>query len=280
MTAKKNPKTIKAEKTKKATFFSSFSLSNYIPEKYHTLAFVLVILVLFIIFFSPLYFGGKTFQSGDIITSKSTSTYLESHTDGFTLWNPYIFGGMPAYTLAVGYKWFNLIWVTIDSVRRAFSSPLMVDYAKYTFYLLVLAYAMFTFFYLQTKNKLVSLLVALAVSFSTGIVVFLFIGHVTKLAALWVLPVIFLLLFNFQKRIKFLKVLLLIFFIDAMFLGWHVQIIFYTFFSVMIYFIYFFLRSFRLKDKFLRMQLVKSAGIFILAVVVGLLIQSDNLTQV
>jgi uncharacterized membrane protein YfhO len=67
---------------------------------------------------------------------------------------------------------------------------------------------------------------------------------------------------------------------DGMFLGWHVQIIFYIFFAVMIYFIYFFLRSIRLKDKFLRMQLVKSAGVFILAVVVGLLIQSDNLTQV
>jgi hypothetical protein len=262
------------------TFLSSFKLDKYIPEKYHILTFVLIILVLFLLFFSPLYFGGKTFQSGDIITSKSTSTYVGNHPEGFTLWNPYIFGGMPAYAISVGYKWFNLIFVSVDAVRSTFSSPFAVDYAKWTFYLLALAYTMFAFFYLQTKNKLISLLVALAVSFSTGVIVFLFIGHVTKLVALWVFPVIFLLLFNFQKRIKLLEVLLLIIFLDVMFLGWHVQIIFYVFFSVMIYFIYFFLRSFRLKDKFLRMQLVKSAGIFVLAVVVGLLIQSDNLTQV
>ena len=280
MTAKKTHKQIKTLKEEKATFISTFSLSKYIPEKYHIPVFVIVILALFLFFFSPLYFGGKTFQSGDIITSQSSKTYVENHTGDYTLWNPYVFGGMPAYALAVGYKWFNLIYVTANSVRDIFSSPFVVDYAKWTFYLLALAYSMFTFFYLQTKNKLVSLLVGLAASFSTGMIVFLFIGHVTKLTALWIFPVLFLLLFNFQKRIKWLEIFLLIFFMDVMFLGWHVQIIFYIFFSVLIYFIYFFLRSIRLKDKLLKNQLLKSLGVFVLAVVLGLIIQSDNLTQV
>jgi len=280
MTAKKTPKSVKTKKTEKETFLSSFRLSNYIPEKYQIPIFVLVILALFLFFFSPLYFGGKTFQSGDITTSLSAKTYLETHTGGYTLWNPYVFGGMPAYAIATGYKWFNFIWVTIDSIRSVFSSPFFVDYAKWTFYLLALAFTMFTFFYLQTKNKLVSLLVGISTSFCTGIIVFLFIGHVTKLTALWVFPIVFLLLFNFQKRIKWLEVFLLIFFMDVMFLGWHVQIIFYIFFAVMIYFIYFFFRSIKLKDKLLTLKLLKSLGIFVLAVVVGLLIQSDNLTQV
>ena len=56
-----------------------------------------------------------TFQSGDIVTSKSVKTYLEQERDGFTLWNPYVFGGMPAYALSVGYKWFNLIYVGLDA---------------------------------------------------------------------------------------------------------------------------------------------------------------------
>ncbi len=211
MTAKKIHKSTKTAKQEKETFFSTFSLSKYIPEKFHIPVFVIVILALFLFFFSPLYFGGKTFQSGDIITSLSAKTYLENHTGGYTLWNPYVFGGMPAYAIATGYKWFNFIWVSVDTVRSFFSSPFVVDYAKWTFYLLALAYTMFTFFYLQTKNKLVSLLVGLAVSFSTGMIVFLFIGHVTKLTALWVFPVLFLLLFNFQKRIKWLEIFLLIF---------------------------------------------------------------------
>ena len=280
MSAKKTTKAIKSTKEEKPTLFSTFSLSRYIPEKYHIAIFTLVILALFLFFFSPLYFGGKTFQSGDIITSMSAKTYLENHDGEYTLWNPYIFGGMPAYAIATGYKWFNFIWVIVDSIRKVFSSPFAVDYAKWTFYLLALAYTMFTFFYMQTKNKMVSLLVGLATSFSTGLVVFLFIGHVTKLTSLWIFPVIFLLLFNFQKRIKWFEIFLLIFFIDAMFLGWHVQIIFYIFFAVMIYFIYFFFRSLRIKDKLLTNQLLKSLAVFVLAVVIGLLIQSDNLTQV
>jgi hypothetical protein len=187
---------------------------------------------------------------------------------------------MPAYAIAVGYKWFNLIYVAVDGARKVFSSPFAVDYAKWTFYLLVLAYAMFAFFYLQTKNKLVSFLVSVATAFSTGLIVFLFIGHVTKLAAIWVFPIIFLLLFNFQTRIKFLDVLILIFFMVALFLGWHVQIIFYIFFAVMIYFIYFFLRSLRKKDIHLKKQILKSLAVFVFTVIVGLLIQSDNLTQI
>jgi len=280
MSTKKPTKSIKTSKEEKSTFFTSFSLSKYVPEKYHILIFALVILALFLFFFSPLYFGGKTFQSGDIITSMSAKTYLENHDGDYTLWNPYVFGGMPAYAISVGYKWFNLIAVSIASVRDTFSSFFSVDYARWIFYLLALAHSMFAFFYIQTKNKLVSLLVTVAVSFSTGIMVFLFIGHVTKLTSLWVFPIIFLLLFNFQKRIKWLEIFLLIFFMDAMFLGWHVQIIFYIFFAVMIYFIYFFFRSLRIKDKLLTKQLVKSLAVFILAVVIGLLIQSDNLTQI
>jgi len=280
MTAKKTTKAIKTSRENKSTFFSLFNLSKYIPEKFHTLVYTLIILALFLLFFSPLYFGGKTFQSGDIITSLSAKTYLENHTGEYTLWNPYVFGGMPAYAIAAGYKWFNLIWVTIDSVRKISSSPFMVDYAKWTFYLLALAYTMFIFFNYQSKNKLVSLLVSLATAFSTGLIVFLYIGHVTKLVALWTFPIVFLLLFNFQRRIKFIEILLLIFLMDAMFLGWHVQIIFYIFFAVMIYFIYFFSRAIKLKDKLLTNQLLKSLAVFMIAVIVGLLIQSDNLTQV
>jgi hypothetical protein len=280
MTTKKTTKSIKTTKEAQPTFFSTFSLSKYVPEKFHIPIFALVILALFLIFFSPLYFGGKTFQSGDIITRISLDTYLEKDKDGDALWNPYIFGGMPSYALAV-FRWFNGIFVIVESLREFISKISSVDYAKFTLYLIVLAYSMFSFFYYQTKSKLVSLLVSLATSFSTGLIVFLYIGHVTKLAALCVFPIIFLMLFNFQNRFRWWPDgLLLIFFMSLMFLGWHVQIIFYTLFAVMIYFIYFFFKALRIKDKHLTNQLLKSLAVFVLAVVIGLLIQSDNLTQV
>lgn len=276
----KTKKIVKTKKEYQETFLNSFSLDKIIPIKFQTLAYLVIILLVFLIFYAPLYFGGKTFQSGDILTSLSVKPYIENHQGGYTLWNPNIFCGMPAYALATGYKWFNLIFVVVNFVRNIFSAPFAVDYAKWTFYLVALAYTMYFFMLNRTKDKLISLFSALAVSFSTGIVVFLFIGHVTKLTAIFVFPVILLLLLNFQKKIKLLDVMLMMFFIPIMYLGWHVQIIFYIFFAVLIYFIYFFARALKSKDSFLAKQLVKSAAIFLLAVVVGLGIQSDNLTQV
>jgi len=276
----KAKKIVKTKKENQETFFNSFSIDKIIPVKFQTLAFLLVILLVFLIFYAPLYFSGKTFQSGDILTSLSVVPYIENHQGGYTLWNPNIFCGMPAYAMATGYKWFNLIYVVVNSVRNVFSAPFAVDYAKWTFYLLVLAYTIYFFMLNRTKNRLVSLLTGLSASFSTGIVVFLFIGHVTKLTAIFVFPVILLILLNFQQKIKFLDVMILMFFMPVMYLGWHVQIIFYIFFAVLIYFIYFFIRALKSKDNYLLKQLVKSAVIFLLAVVVGLGIQSDNLTQV
>ena len=198
MSAKKIKKTTKKSVSEKPTFLSNFSIDKYIPEKYQTVFYLIIIFLLFLFFFSPLYFGGMTFQSGDIITSESAKTYLENHEGDYTLWNPYVFNGMPAYAIAVGYKWFNLVYVSLSAARDIFSIPFTIDYAKWTFYLIALAYTMFIFMMSRTKNKLVSLLVSLASSFSTGIVVFLFIGHVTKLTAIWVFPILLLLLMNFQ----------------------------------------------------------------------------------
>jgi hypothetical protein len=278
--AAKEKKVVRTEKKTKDTFLSGFSFDKFIPIKFQTLFFLLVILLIFLLFYSPLYFGGKTFQSGDIITSQSSKTYIENHEGGYTLWNPYIFTGMPAYAISTGYKWFNAIYVVTNTVRNIFSAPFSTEYAMWTFYLFALAYTMFFFMMSRTKNRLVSLFSALTVSFSTGIVVFLYIGHVTKLTAIFVFPVLLLLLLNFQKKIKLLDVMLLFFFIPVMFLGWHVQIIFYIFFAVMIYFIYYLARAIKLKDNFLLKQLLKSAAIFLFAVLVGLGIQSDNFTQV
>ena len=217
--AAKPKRSTRAEKKNEKTFFNSFSLDKYIPVKYQTLFLLLVILLIFIIFYSPLYFGGKTFQSSDILASRSLHTYIKNHGDGYTLWNPYIFCGMPAYALSVGYKWFNVMYVVMSTVRDFFSAPFAIEYAHWTFYLVLLAYSMFTFMFRRTANRLISFLTGLAVSFCTGIVVFLYIGHVTKLTAIWAFPLLLMQLINFQTRIRFVDVMLTIIFIAMMFLN-------------------------------------------------------------
>ncbi|WP_304131419.1 YfhO family protein [Ignavibacterium album] len=276
----KQKKSVKETRVQSENLLSKFNLNEIIPQKHHPWIVLVVILILFLIFLNPLYFGNKTFQSGDIFVIESMRPYLEKDRDGYTLWNPYIFTGMPAYALATGVKWFNLIWLSLEMVHKAFMLPFSNDYVRWALYLIILAYTTFSFFYIKTKNTLLSVFVGITTAFSTGIIVFLYIGHVTKLTSLAFYPVIFLLLLKFQKGIRIRDFFLLAIILNMFLLGWHVQIIFYTLFAVAIYFIYFFFYSLKKKDNFLRIQILKSAFIFFFALVIAVGIQSDNLTQV
>ncbi len=275
-------KTLKNIKQKKAeeTPFSKFKLEDILPQKYHLLAVILVIIILFLAFLNPLYFGGKTFESGDIISSRSMEPYILNHKDGFTLWNPLIFCGMPAYAIGTSTVWFNVIADIYNAVRDVYTGIFSVHYVTWTFFLILLGINSFLFMRYLTKNTLVSLFTAVATSFSTGIIVFLYIGHVTKLTSLCMFPLVFLLLLRMRGKIKLIDFLLLIITIQLMLQGFHAQIIFYTFFSVALYFIYFFLIALVKKEKDIQANLLKTAGLFAVAAIVALLIQADNLTQI
>lgn len=273
-------KKVSTLKKTEQNFFSKFSLNTVIPQKYHLPVFLSVMLIVFLVFLNPLYFGGKTFMSGDIVTIRSMEPYLEKEREGYTLWNPYVFLGMPAYTLRTGDKDFNLIWLAHETIKSLFILPFNDKYVQWSFYLIALAYSMFFFFYNRTRDKLTSLFVGLAAGLSTGLVVFLYIGHVTKLTSLAFYPLIFLMLYNFQKKIRVVDFFLLVIVLYLFVKGWHVQIIFYTLFAVGIYFIFYFINSIRKKDFQLRNQIAKSAFVFAFSTIFAVAIQSDSLTQV
>ena len=276
--SKTNRRTKTQKKTVKETVFSKFNLEEFIPQKYHVLAAILVIIILFLIFLNPLYFGDKTFQAGDILTSKSLQPYVENHGAGYTLWDPYIFCGMPAYALGLGFKWFNLIYVVIFSLKEIFIKIFSVEYAQWTIYLIILGISSFFLLKYITKNILISLFSAVATAFSTGLIVFLFIGHVTKLQALAFYPLFFLMLLKFQNKIKLIDILILIITLQISIQSFHAQIIFYTIFAVAIYYIYYFVRALIKKEAV--STILKSAGTFIFALIIALLIQTDNITQI
>lgn len=273
-------KETKVQKPTKQTLLSSFDINKIIPPKYQILAAVIIIIVLFLIFLNPMYFGGKTFQSGDIIASESAKPYIEKEREGFSLWNPHIFCGMPAYALGTEKTWFNLIYMGFGYIRTAFSSLFSVDYAMWSFYLIVLGISSFLLMKHISRNTLVSLFTAVSTSFSTGIIVFLYIGHVTKLTSLAMYPLIFLILLKLEDKIKIIYALLLIIILQLFIQGFHVQIIFYTLFAVAIYYVFFFIRALAKKEKPRSIQLLKSAGIFIAASIIAVLISADNLTQI
>ncbi len=276
----KQKKSVKETKVQSESFLSKFNLNDIIPQRHHPWIVFLIILILFLIFLNPLYFGHKTFQSGDIITMESMKNYIAKDRDGFSLWNPYIFCGMPAYALGTEPTWFNLIYTIYTAIRTAFASAFTVQYAMWSFYLIILGITSFFFVRYLTKNTLVSLFSAVATSFSTGIIVFLFIGHVTKLTSLCMYPLLFLLLLKLKERFTLLDFLLLIVTLQIFIQGFHVQIIFYTLFALAIFFVFFAIRSLKNKEFIQLKNIFKSGIAFIIATIIALLIQADNFTQI
>lgn len=256
-----------------------FSFDKIIPQKYQTPVLLLLLFIIIILFFSPIFFSGKTVASGDLIQVKSLREYALKERDGFSLWNPYIFCGMPAVVTSASPRWFDLT-SALYSITTLALLEVVNDYSvTYTLSFVILAFS--TFFLMRGfgLSRGVSFLTAAAVTFSTGISVLFFIGHITKLKSLAVFPFILMMLFRFQKEIKILDVLLFILGIHLLALGAHVQIVFYFLLTVIIYFIYYFIRSFVKKDKPLQKQLLKSLGVSIIAGVIALMMSFDTYSQ-
>ncbi len=273
--SKQVKKTVKNE-----TESINFDLGKYIPLKYQTILSFVIIVLIFLIYYSPMYFGGMTFQSGDILTTSSLKPYVHQEREGYTLWFPYIFCGMPSYALATEYRWFNLIYVGIHAIRTAFSAPFSSEYTMWSFYLIILAFTSYFLLKYLTKNTLLSLFSAVTTSFSTGIILFLFIGHVTKLLSLAFFPLILLLILKFKEEIKLRDFAILIIALQLSVQGWHVQIIFYMLFAIMVYYLYFLIRSLAQKNMQDFKQYFKSGLVFVAALIIAIAIQSDSLTQI
>lgn len=257
-----------------------FSIENLIPEKYHTPLLLIIILLLLFLFFSPVMFGDKTTYSGDLIQGKSLRQYALKDREGVSLWNPYIFCGMPAVVTSMSPRYYDLTAMIYSYASRIYSAAFKNYNAVYTFNLLILAFTAFFFMRSFGASRGISFLVAAATAFSTGIVVLFYIGHTTKLISLSIFPFILMMLFKFQKEIKLIDVLIYIIGLHYLVFGAHVQIVFYFGLVGLVYFIYFFVHSFIKKDKFLQKQLLKSLVISAVAALIAVMMSYDTYGQI
>lgn len=276
--SKQEKKTVPSKK-QSTGFLSTFDLGAIIPEKFKTPAAILGIIILLFVFYSPVMFGDKTVTGTDYMQMKSMRTYINKTHDGFSLWNPYIFGGMPAYATSTELRWFDLSAVVYSSVSKVYSALFTDANAIYTFSFLLMGITAFMFMRSRGAGHGISFLVAAAMMFSTGISVLYFIGHVTKLMSLALLPFILMMLLKFQKKITLFDILLTVFGMHILVLGAHVQIVFYAVLFTIIYFIFYFIYSAVIKDKVLTKQLLKSLGVFAAAAVFALLMSYDTYSQ-
>lgn len=269
----------KGTTTKKESSEFGFSTVNLIPEKYRTPILLLIILLLMFAFFSPVMFGDKTTTSGDLIQIKSMRQYALKERDGVSLWNPYIFCGMPAVVTSMSVRYYDLTAMLYSFSSKIYSAAFKNYNAIYTFNLLILAFTAFFFMRKFGASRGIAFITATSAAFSTGIIVLFFIGHTTKLMSLSIFPFIMMMLFKFQKEIKILDVLLFIVGLHILVFGAHVQIVFYFGLASLIYFIYYFAHAIYTKNNFLRNQLFKSIAVSIVAAVIAVLMSYDTYGQ-
>jgi len=227
-----------------------------IPENYRLIGSLLFILASVLVFFAPTIFGDKIFTSGDILTRQAYNNFFGK--GGDLLWDPYIFCGMPLFGNP---GWFDFFGKIVIIIRDLYSSLLANDQMAYTIYLAVLGFGSFFLMRHLKAKVLVSVLVAVSVMFSVGIASLVYIGHMTKLSTLSAFPFIILMLLRLKERIKLIDIALLLLALKFMFSQWHLQIIFYTYYTVGIFFIYFIIRYLVQKDNTKVIHLLKTGGI-------------------
>ncbi|MCH8940869.1 MAG: YfhO family protein [Bacteroidetes bacterium] len=252
-----------------------FSFENKLSPTTLIIISHLIIILAVILFFAPSYFGGKIIQSGDITNIYAFKNYFKESPN--VLWNPYIFLGMPMFG-NIGWADFfiNSLLKFIPKIYTLFTN----NYVSWSFYFLFLG---FFNFYLMRHLKatiIVSIIVAVASMFSTGIVLLYFIGHITKLLSLVVFPLVILFLLRFNEKIKLLDVILFILTMHFLFSQWHIQIMFYIFFSVGVFYLYYFARSLLLKNRELTKTLIKSLLGFTFVSVIALSMNYYKLKQI
>lgn len=258
----------------------SFSFDRIIPEKFQTPVLLLLLLILIAIFFSPILFGGKTLASNDLIQVKSLREYANKARDGYSLWNPHIFCGMPAVVTSAAPRMFDLTAAIYSYASRIYSAAFTDYNAIYTFSFVILALTSFFMMRSLGGSRLLSFLVAASIIFSTGITVLFYIGHITKLMSLAILPFILMMLFKFQKEIKLFDVLLFALGMHLLVLNAHVQIVFYFGLLAAIYFGYFIIYSIIKKNNELRNNILKSLAVTIVVGAIAILMSFDTYSQI
>lgn len=231
----------------------SEKVAGLIPEKYRHLVSIAVIFILLPLFLNEVVFNGKVFVSGDTVAARSFETLIDdAKTEGiFPLWNPYIFCGMPGYaSLSIhGDRNFDVTATVSGWLSNIFGHLMIypdVGYIIYYYFLFGVGIYFFTFY--KLRNRVVALFVSFATLYSTYIIIWIMVGHVTKIAVLAYFPYVFWLVETLREKFSLLSFLLLIVVLHLMFLPGHIQMIFYIFFAFGCFYLFFLIRGFVKKE--------------------------------
>ncbi|HZV12021.1 MAG TPA: hypothetical protein VFA55_02315, partial [Candidatus Kapabacteria bacterium] len=214
-----------------------------IPVKFQDIVCIVLILFTLIIFFWKACYTNNTLQASDAISYNSFMPFLqqEEKAHEFPLWIPTIFSGMPSYgsLMLTGDRWYDLtVWSyqKIEAVAKTLSSN--PDIFRIVFEYWVMGIGLFLYMRSKKVGRMIALFCALAFVYSSFIIVFVMIGHNTKVWALMWAPYILLLLDMLTVRFKWLYAVLLAVAVHLCIESTHVQMVFNIFFGFGVYLLY------------------------------------------
>lgn len=227
---------------------SKINNESFISEKFQHPAAILVIFLSLIFFFNEVVFDGRVFISGDSMASKSFETLANDAKDQniFPLWNPYIFCGMPGYaSLTIsGERTFDISAYIFGKTSHWFgylmNNP---DLGWQLFYYFLFGIGVYSLVFYKLQNKLAALLSSLGVLHSTFVIILITVGHMTKIPVIAFFPFILLILEKLRIKFNFVLSLILVLLIHFMYLPGHLQMIFYVYFAIGIYFLFYLILS-------------------------------------
>lgn len=253
--------------------------STLIPLKYQHVAAVAVIFLSLIIFFHELVFEGKVFVTADNIASHSFQTLIkDAEKEGiFPLWNPYIFCGMPGYaSLNIpADRYFDFTATIVNRSAALFGQILNSPEVGWVLlYYFLLGIGVYWFVFDKLKNKIAALVAALGVMHSTFIIILVIVGHMTKVPVIAFFPFIFMILERLRDKFNIALSLSLIILIHLMLIPSHMQMIFYCYFAIGLYYLFFLVRAISKKENW--QGIIRSASVFGVATVLAFAMTGDQ----
>jgi hypothetical protein len=234
----------------------------------------LFVLIL-VVFFFPLLFGGKTLLPPDNIAARSFQPFRDNAIERgiYPLWNPHIFCGMPSFASLTKAPYIDVINVAGKWIISVFKLILPFgEFARYFFNYFLLGF----FIYLLLRKKNISagpaLYTSLAMVLLPQVIAYAAFGHSTKLNSAALIPLIFLLAERLLKQRNLLYFSLTGLAVGLQLLRLHTQICFYTLFMVGLYFVYWAVGT-AVREKNLKKTLT-GGGLLIGAVLLGFLLSS------
>ena len=251
---------------------------EFIPEKYQNASFIILLVISIIVFFwGPVSEGGG-FNVSDNIASVSFFPFIEKSNDQgvFPLWVPYIFSGMPAYSslLTTGARYWDIVPQIVFGGADMIGQVMSNDLFRVLAYYMILGIGMYLLMRYKEHSKFVSFFTAFATIFSTGIIIWVMIGHNTKPIAFMMFPYIILLLERIREKFTLMSSVLLIFAVHVLNESNHIQMIFYAVITFALYLIFELVSRMITKNE--PMKVLRAAAVLFIAGVLSFVMSSDR----